>query len=148
MSSSSNVVEYGLPISLDVAKTVVAAAEREAIANEMQVVIAIVDSAAQLVLLHRLDHTQLGSIDVAISKAQTAVRFKRATKAAQDAIAQGGVALRMLTIPNFCGIEGGIPLVKEGRIVGAIGVSGMAAQQDSQVAEAGVAAFQNAHAPD
>ena len=139
--SSSNVIQYGLPLSLADAKTIVAAAEREAVANDMQVIIAIVDSAAQLVLLHRLDHAQFGSIDVAISKAQTAVRFKRPTKAVQDAIAQGGLALRMLTIPNICGIEGGIPLLKDGKIVGAIGVSGMLAQQDTQVAEAGAAAY-------
>jgi uncharacterized protein GlcG (DUF336 family) len=139
--SSSTVIQYGLPISLAEAKTIVAAAEREASANNLQVIIAIVDSAAQLVLLHRLDHAQFGSIDVAISKAQTAVRFKRPTKAVQDAIAQGGLALRMLTIPNICGIEGGIPLMKEGKIVGAIGVSGMQAQQDTQVAEAGAAAY-------
>jgi uncharacterized protein GlcG (DUF336 family) len=139
--STSNVLPYGLPISLAEAKTVAAAAEREAASNGLAVIIAIVDSAAQLVLLERLDHAQFGSIDVAISKAQTAVKFKRPSKAVQDAIAQGGIALRMLTIPNISGIEGGIPLLKDGKIVGAIGVSGALAQQDSQVAEAGAAVF-------
>jgi glc operon protein GlcG len=142
--SASNLLRYGLSLSLDEAKKVVDAAEREAAANDFQVIIAIADSAAQLVLLHRLDHAQHGSIDVAISKAQTAVRFKRPTKAVQDAISQGGLALRMLTIPNICGVEGGIPLVNDGKIVGAIGVSGMLPQQDSQVAEAGAAAYHNA----
>jgi uncharacterized protein GlcG (DUF336 family) len=142
--STSNVIQYGLPISLAEAKTIVAAAEREAMGNDFPVIIAVVDSAAQLVLVERLDHAQFGSIDVAISKAQTAVRFKRPTKSIQDAISQGGGALRMLTIPNFCGIEGGIPLLRAGKIVGAIGVSGALAQQDSQVAEAGAAAFHQA----
>jgi uncharacterized protein GlcG (DUF336 family) len=141
--STSNVLQYGLPISLAEAKAIIAAAEHEAVSNEFPVIIAVVDSATQLVLLERLDHAQFGSIEVAISKAQTAVRFKRPTKAVQDAISQGGLALRMLTIPNLCGIEGGIPLLKDGKIVGAIGVSGALAQQDSQVAEAGAAAFHN-----
>lgn len=134
-------VEYGRPISLADAKIVVAAAEREAAANGFAAIIAVVDSAAQLVLLERLDHAQLGSIQVAIAKAETAVRFKRPTKAFEDALAQGGVNLRLLSLPGVVAVDGGIPLLSEGKIVGAIGVSGLTPHQDAQVASAGAAAF-------
>lgn len=139
--SNSNVIQYGSPIGLVEAKRVVAAAEREAVANGLAVIIAVVDSAAQLVLLERLDHAQFGSIPVAISKAETAVRFKRPTKAVEDALAQGGLSLRLLTVPNISAIDGGIPLLRDGKIVGAIGVAGMAPSQDAQVAQAGALAL-------
>jgi glc operon protein GlcG len=139
--SSSSVVQYGVPIGLDEAKRIVAASEREASANGFAAIIAVVDSAAELVMLERMDHGQYGSIDVAISKARTAVRFKRPTKAVEDALAQGGVGLRLLTVPDTCAIEGGIPLIRDGKIIGGIGVSGMMAQQDGQIAAAGAAAL-------
>lgn len=144
--SNSNVIQYGSPISLAEAKRVVAGAEREAVANGLAVIIVVVDSAAQLVLLERLDHAQFGSIPVAISKAETAVRFKRPTKAVEDALAQGGLSLRLLTVPNISAIDGGIPLLRDGKIVGAIGVAGMAPSQDAQVAQAGALALQTAPA--
>jgi glc operon protein GlcG len=134
-------VEYGTPISLEEAKRVAAAAEREALANGFSVIIAVVDSAAQLVLLERLDHAQFGSIPVAIAKAETAVRFKRPTKAFEDALSQGSIHLRLLTVPGATAIDGGIPLVRDNKIVGAIGVAGMLPQQDAQVASAGAQAF-------
>ena len=142
--TTSAVTQYGAPISLDEAKRIVAAAEREASANGFAAIIVVVDSAAELVMLERMDHGQYGSIAVAISKARTAVRFKRPTKAIEDALAQGGIGLRMLTVPDVCAIEGGVPLLRDGRIVGAIGVSGMLAQQDGQIAAAGVLAFSGA----
>lgn len=135
------IVEYGPPISLADAKIAVAAAEREAVANSFAAIIAVVDSGAQLVLLERLDHAQLGSIPVAIAKAETAVRFKRPTKAFEDALAQGGVNLRLLSLPGIAAVDGGIPLLSDGKIVGAIGVSGLLPQQDAQIAAAGAAAF-------
>jgi uncharacterized protein GlcG (DUF336 family) len=135
------IVQYGPPISLADAKIVVAAAELEAAANGFAAIIAVVDSAAQLVLLERLDHAQFGSIPVAIAKAETAVRFKRPTKAFEDALAQGGVNLRLLSLPGITAVDGGIPLLSEGKIVGAIGVSGLLPQQDAQVAAVGAAAF-------
>ncbi|HEX7060908.1 MAG TPA: heme-binding protein [Woeseiaceae bacterium] len=134
-------MEYGPPIALSDARRVVAAAEREAVENGLAVVIAVVDSAAQLVLLERLDHAQFGSIGVAIAKAETAVRFKRPTRGFEDALAQGHVHLRLLTVPGIAAIDGGIPLLREGRIVGAIGVAGMLPQQDAQVAQAGADAW-------
>lgn len=140
--STGEIVEYGLPISLADAKRVAAAAESEAVSHGLAVIIAVVDSAGQLVLLQRLDHAQFGSIDVAIAKAQTAVRFKRPTKAFEEALALGNLHLRLLTVPGIAAIDGGIPLLRDGRIVGAIGVAGMLPQQDAQVAQAGAAAYQ------
>lgn len=140
-----DIIEYGMPITLAEAKLVVAAAEREAVANGLAVIIAVVDSAAQLVLLERVDHAQFGSISVAIAKAQTAVRFKRPTKTFQDALSQGGIHHRLLTLPDVAAIDGGMPLLRDGRIVGAIGVAGMLPEQDAQVASAGVKAYSAAN---
>ena len=139
------IIQYGAPICLAEAKLVVSAAEREAAANGLSVIIAVVDSAAQLVLLERLDHAQFGSVAVAIAKAETAVRFKRPTKVFEDALSQGGVHLRLLTVSGATAIDGGIPLLRDGRIVGAIGVAGMLPQQDAQVASAGAEAYHHAN---
>ena len=134
-------LEYGPSLTLADAKSIMAAAEDFAVAGHLCVIIAIVDSAAQLVLLQRLDQAQYGSIPVAIAKAQTAVKFKRPTKAFEDAVAGGGIGLRVLSIDGLCAIDGGLPLLRDGKVVGAIGVSGMAPVQDAQVAAVGVAAF-------
>lgn len=135
--SLPSVIEYGQPLRLDDAKLVLEAAERYAEENRLAVIIAVVDSAAQLVALHRLNHAQFGSTAVAISKAETAVRFKRPTKAFEDALSQGGIGLRLLAIPGVTAVDGGLPLLREGKIVGAIGVAGMLPQQDAAVASAG-----------
>ncbi|HET7618331.1 MAG TPA: heme-binding protein [Vicinamibacterales bacterium] len=134
-------MNYGRPISLDLAKRVVAAAEAEAVANGWPMVIAVVDSAGDLVILHKLDHAQHGSIDIARAKAEAVVNFKRPTKIFQDAVAAGGLGLRLLATANLCPLEGGLPLVVDGEIVGAIGVSGMQSHEDAQVAAAGAAAL-------
>jgi uncharacterized protein GlcG (DUF336 family) len=105
--------------------------------------IAIVDSTGHLVLFHRLDQAQHGSIAIAIAKAETAVNFRRPTKLLEDAIAAGGLGLRLLSVPAITALEGGLPLIQEGLVVGAIGVSGMQATQDGQVARAGAAALDN-----
>jgi len=132
---------YGPPISLALAKQIMAGAEREAVANNWPMAIAIVDSTAHLVLLQRLDQTQLGSLDVCIAKAMTAVKFKRPSKVFEDALAGGGVGWRLTTMPGMAALEGGHPIVQDGQIIGAIGVSGMLASQDSQVALAGLKAI-------
>jgi len=137
----SGIVEYGAPITLNEAKQVMAGAEAEAVLNGWPLVIAIVDSGGNLVMLHRADHTQYGSIEIAQLKAATAVNFKRPTKAFQDLVQTGGVHMRLLAMPNMLPLEGGIPLLRGGKIVGAIGVSGMQPGQDAQVAEAGAAAL-------
>ena len=134
-------LSYGRPIRLEDAKTVMAAAEAEARRHDWPMVIAIVDSGGHLVMLHRSDDAQLGSLAVARLKAETAARFKRPTKAVEDALASGAVNLRLLTVPDVAAIDGGLPLVRGEEIVGAIGVSGMLPHQDAQVAAAGVAAL-------
>ena len=126
-------------LSLDVAKKLAAAAAEEAIKNKWNVVIAVVDDGGSLVYLERLDETQIGSIEVAIQKAKTAVSFKRPTKVLEDAL-MGGRTL-ILSLPGAMPIEGGIPIVVDEKIIGAIGVSGVTAQQDGQIAKAGTDAL-------
>lgn len=135
--SAPNVPLYGAPITLQRAKQVAQAAEDEAVRQGWPMVIAIVDSGGNLVLQRRLDQAQHGSIDVARQKAETAVRFRRSTKLFEDALTQGGLHLRLLGMSNLTPLDGGIPLVLDDRIVGAIGVSGMQSTQDAQVAQAG-----------
>lgn len=131
------ILEYGPPISLAAAKRMIEAAETEASANQWAMVIAVVDSTGHLVALHKMDHAQFGSIDIAQAKAQTAVNFKRPTKVFEEAVAQGGLGLRLLSTPGLCPLEGGTPLLGDGKVIGAIGVSGAQSTQDGQVAMAG-----------
>jgi uncharacterized protein GlcG (DUF336 family) len=126
---------------LEVAKKLVLAAESEAIKNNWAMAIAIVDSTGHVVLMHRLDNTQYGSIAVAEDKARTALDYKRPTKAFEDVVAQGGAGLRILALRGALPIEGGLPILSDGKIVGAIGVSGGSAAQDGQVAKAGADAL-------
>src|SRR6185436_5757058 len=130
---------YGAPIDLAAAKKAMAAAEAKAMKNNWGVSIAIVDSGANLVMLHRLDNAQLASVRLAEEKARTAVEFRRPTRLLEDAVAGGGVGLRVLTFGASLA-EGGVPIMADGRIIGGIGVSGVASHQDAQVAQAGAAA--------
>src|SRR5215472_1133228 len=132
---------YGAPISIEQAKKAMAGAEAEARKNNWGMVIAIVDSGGNLVMLERLDGTQFVSIEIAQQKAHTAVAFKRPTKVFQDLIAQGGVNLRLLKLGSASVLEGGVPVIVGGAIIGAIGVSGGTSQQDAQVAQAGADAL-------
>lgn len=126
-------------LTLDGAKRVMAAAEAEAMKNKWTVAIAVVDEAGELVLFHKIDETQAGSIDIAIAKARTAARMKRPTKALEDAVAGGRTAL--LAVEGLMPLEGGVPITVDGRVIGAVGVSGVTSQQDAQVATAGIAAL-------
>jgi len=130
-------IPYGAPISLDQAKKVMAGAEAEATKNKWNMVIAVLDSGGHLVMLERMDGTQLGSIDAAKDKAYSAVLYRRPTKVFQDLVGQGGPNLRLLRLAGASPLEGGIPIVVAGKIVGAIGVSGATSEQDAQVAKAG-----------
>jgi len=121
------------------AKKIAAAAEAEAVKNKWTVVIAILDDGANLVYLQKMDTTQIGSIDVAIAKAASAVKFKRPSKAFEEAVAGGRQAI--LKLPGAIPVEGGIPLMSDGIVIGAIGVSGVTSQQDGQIAGAGAAEF-------
>lgn len=133
-------IPYGAPISFEAARKAMAAAAAEAMKNNWGVTIAIVDSGGNLVMLQRLDNAQLSSIRIAEAKARTAVEFRRPTKALEDAVAGGGVGLRVLTF-GASAAEGGIPIVADNKIIGAIGVSGVASHQDAQVAKAGADAI-------
>jgi glc operon protein GlcG len=128
---------YGAPISLENAKKAAAPALAEAEKNHWNMAVAIVDPSGNLVYYEKMDNTQLGSANVAIDKARSAALFKRPTKALQDALAAGGDGWRILRVQGAVPVEGGIPLVMDGKIVGAIGVSGAASAQDAQCAKAG-----------
>lgn len=141
MSAPSLPPPYGAPITLDDARRVMAAAEAEAAAHDWPMAIAIVGSGGQLVMLHALDQVQHGSVPVAQAKAETAVNFRRPSKLFEEAVAAGGLGLRILGMANLLPLDGGLPLLIDGRVAGAIGVSGMQSTQDAQVAAAGAAAL-------
>lgn len=132
---------YGASVSLADAKAAVAPAVAEARKNSWNMAIAIVDTAGNLVYFEKMDGTQLGSVNVAIEKARSAALFKRPTKVFQDGVAAGGEGLRLLALSGAMPVEGGVPLVQGGRIVGAIGVSGGTSAQDGQCAAAGAGAL-------
>lgn len=129
---------YGTPVSLEQAKKMLAAAEAEATKNNWPVAITIVDPGGHLVAMHRMDNTQTGSIKIAEGKARTSVELRRPTKALEDAIAGGGVGLRVLAFPGVMPVDGGLPIMVDGKVIGGIGVSGVLAPQDAQVARAGL----------
>jgi glc operon protein GlcG len=126
-------------LTLAIAKQIAAASETEAAKNKWIQVIAILDDGGNLIYLERMDDSQLGSLDVALAKAKSALYFKRPTKAFQDQVAAGGN--NILKLPNAIANEGGVPLMADGKVIGAIGISGATAQQDGQVAAAGVDAL-------
>ena len=127
---------YGAPISLEQAKKVLAAGEAEAQKNNWPVAITVVDSGGFVVAMHRLDNTQLGSIAAAEDKARTAVLFRRPSKGFEDAVASGGIGLRVLGLRGATPYDGGVPLFMDGKLIGAVGVSGVLPAQDGQVANA------------
>jgi glc operon protein GlcG len=126
-------------LSLAEARKLVAAAQAEATRSNLAVAIVIVDEGGHLVLLEKMDDTQIGSIDVAIGKGRTAALFKRETKMFEDAVAGGRTMV--LKLDDVVPIEGGVPLLVGGKVIGAIGVSGATAQQDGTVARVGAAAL-------
>jgi len=130
---------YGPPVSVENAKKTAAAALAEARTNNWKMAVAIVDTGGILVYYENMDNTQIGSADLAIEKARTAVRFKRPSKAFQDLVAGGGAGLRALHLPGAIPLEGGITLMIDGQIVGAIGVSGDSGDHDSMCSQAGAA---------
>ncbi|PYN36403.1 MAG: hypothetical protein DME01_07670 [Candidatus Rokuibacteriota bacterium] len=129
---------YGSPITLEQAKKVMTGAEAEAKKNNWNVVMVVLDSGGNLVMLQRMDGAQFGSIEVAKDKAYSAVAFRRPTKAFDDALAQGGANLRILRLPGASPLEGGIPIVVDGKLIGAVGVSGVTSAQDAQIGRAGI----------
>jgi len=126
-------------LTLEAAKKIAVAAEAEARKNNWNVVIAVVDDGGHLLYLQRIDGTQTGSIDVAIGKARTSAAFKRPTKVF-DELAKTRPSITSIS-PDAVLLEGGVPVMVGGQLVGAVGVSGVTSQQDAQIAEAGIAAL-------
>jgi glc operon protein GlcG len=128
---------YGAPITLDQAKRVMAAAELEAAKNSWPVAITILDSGGNLVMFHKVDNAQLSATTTSEGKARTSLEFKLPSKALDDAIAAGGAGMRLLALKDITPLQGGLLIVADAKIVGAIGVSGALSSQDEQVAKAG-----------
>jgi len=126
-------------LTLDDAKCIAQAAETEASANNWKVVIAVVDDGGHLLYLQRSHDTQFGSVDTAIMKANASVAFQRPTKSSEDAVLSG--RLIHLALPGVIPAEGGVPILRDGMVIGGIGISGVRSFQDGQVALAGVAAL-------
>lgn len=128
-----------MPITLELAKQVAAAAEAEAHRQGWPMAIAIAEPSGALIYFLKMDNVQYASVDLAIAKAKTAALYRRPTRMFTEALANGH--LFFLTFEGLCAAPGGLPLVAGGKLVGAIGVSGGAGHQDDIVAEAGVAAM-------
>ncbi len=129
-------------ITLEVAKKIAAAAEAEAHRRHLKAVVVVVDDGGHPLLLHRLDNTQVASVEVGMGKARTAAIFRRPSKDFEDQIKQGRIAA--LALPGATPLEGGVPILYEGKVIGAIGVSGESPQEDEDVANAGAAAAEAA----
>ena len=132
----AQVPSYGPPVNLEQAKRALAAGEAEARKNNWPVAIAVFDTAGQLVAFMKMDDTQTASIDVAQDKGRSAAIYRRPTKVMEDAVAGGGAGVRFLNLRGASTVEGGVPIVSNGKIIGAIGVSGVTSQQDGVVAKA------------
>lgn len=132
---------YGPAISLADARTCAAAVMAEAVRNQWLMVVTVVDGGGHTVLTERMDNAQHGSVQPALDKAQGAVAFRRPTKVFEDMIAQGGAALRIMTLPGVLPIDGGLPLVRDGHIIGGVGVSGGTSREDGIAAAACPAAL-------
>lgn len=130
---------YGAPITFEQAKKAMVAAEAEAVKNNWNVVITIVDSGSHMVMMQRMNNVGLASVKIAEGKATSANNFRRPTKALEDVVAGGGAGLRLLSL-GVSVLEGGVPIVIDGKIVGAIGVSGVTSAQDAQIGRAGAEA--------
>jgi uncharacterized protein GlcG (DUF336 family) len=129
-------------LTLDAAKKIAAAAEAEAKKRGATVVIVVVDDGGHLLLLERLDDTQVASVEVGIGKARTAAIFRRPSKVFEDQVREGRVAA--LALPGATPLQGGVPIVHEGKVIGAIGVSGNTPQEDEDIAKVGAASAASA----
>ncbi len=135
--ASAQVPQYGPDVTIEQARKAIAAATAEARKNSWPVAIAVVDNHGALISFDKLDGTQTASVQVAIDKAVSAATYRRSTKVFQDGLAGGGAGLRILSLRGASAVEGGLPIVVGGKIIGGIGVSGVNADQDGVVAKAG-----------
>jgi glc operon protein GlcG len=122
-------IPYGVSVSTESAKNVAATSIAEAQKNNWKMAIAIVDTGGYLVYLERVQDTQTGGGDLAVEKARTAVLFRRPTKVFQDGIAGGREGLRLLRLTGAIPIDGGVPIIVDGQLIGAVGVSGGSGEQ-------------------
>ena len=136
-AAQAQVPQYGASVNLEQARKVLAAAIADARKQNLPMAVAIVDNAGQLVAFERMDNTQTASVLVAQDKAMAAAMYRRPTKVFQDALAAGGAGLRIVTLRGATAVEGGLPIVIDGKIIGGIGVSGGSSEQDGVVAKAG-----------
>ncbi len=132
----AQVPQYGANVNLEQARKLVAAAVADSRRQNLPMAIAVVDNAGQLVAFERMDNTQTASTGIAQDKAASAAMYRRPTKVFQDVLAAGGVGLRVLTLRGANTVEGGLPIVVDGKIIGGIGVSGGTSEQDGVVAKA------------
>ena len=137
----AQVPQYGPNVTLDQARKAIAGAEAEARKIGVPMVVAVVDTSGQLVAFSRMDNAQTAGTQIAQDKAKTSAMYKRSTKAMLDTLAKGAEGWRYLTFPNLNAGEGGLPVVVDGKIVGAIGLSGGSGEQDGQCAKAGLDAM-------
>jgi glc operon protein GlcG len=137
-AAQAQVPQYGANISYEQAHKAMVAAMADARKQNIPMAVAIVDTGGNLMAFERMDNTQIGSIAVAQDKAVSAALYRRSTKVFQDAVAGGGAGLRVLTLRGANAVEGGLPIVVDGKIIGGIGVSGGSAEQDGVVAKAGL----------
>jgi glc operon protein GlcG len=139
LASGAGAVKAQLPtkqvLTLDAAKKIAAAAEAEARKRGATVVIAVVDDGGYLLVLERLDDTQVASVDVGIAKARTAAIFRRPSKVFEDQVKNGRVSA--LALPGAVALQGGVPILIDGKVVGAVGVSGNSPQEDEDIAKVG-----------
>jgi glc operon protein GlcG len=137
----AQVPSYGPSINLEQAKRAIAAGQAEARKHAWPVAIAILDNAGMLVAFEKMDDTQSASMDIAVDKGRSAAIYRRSTKVMQDAVAGGGAGVRFLNLRAASTVEGGLPIVVNGKIIGGIGVSGVNSDQDGMVAKAGADAL-------
>ena len=140
-SAMAQVPQYGANVSLDQAKKAIAAGQAEARKNNWPVAIAVVDTHGDLVAFEKMDDTQIASVQVAQDKGKSAAIYRRPTKVFENLLAGGGAGTRVLTLRNASAVEGGLPIVVGGKIIGGIGVSGVTSEQDGVVAKAGAEAL-------
>lgn len=125
-------------LTADDAKKIAAAAEKHALDNSWAVVIAVVDDGGHLLHLHRMDGVAPISAEIATGKGRTAALGRRESRLYEESIKGGRVSF--LSVPLTAMLEGGVPVVYEGEVVGAVGVSGVKSEQDAEIAKAGIAA--------
>ncbi len=141
VAAQAQVPQYGTSVNLEAAKKAIAAGQAEARKHGWPVAIAILDTAGMLVAYEKMDNTQTASIQVAIDKGRSAAIYRRPTKVFEDIVAKGGAGIRVMNLRDASMVDGGLPIVVDGKVIGGIGVSGVAGDQDGVVAKAGADAL-------